>query len=91
MIKKNSNSQIIQGYSAKNQQQVMPIHLNVISYFSTITILFMNIQKTSNNQVQICKNDLCINAEGKYAEAISKAIIVMMLLYGAAALIKAIR
>jgi hypothetical protein len=43
-----------------------------------------------NNSIQVCKKDLCVNAQGEYADRIAKAVTFSILLLGLAALIKAL-
>lgn len=43
------------------------------------------------NQLSLCKKDVCIKAEGKYADAITFAAVAMLLMVGIAALVRASR
>ena len=44
-----------------------------------------------NNEVQVCKNDVCIKAKGQYAELISMAIFFALICTGISYLAKAIK
>lgn len=41
------------------------------------------------NQLSLCRKDVCIKAEGKYADAIAYAVVAMLLMVGFAALVRA--
>lgn len=43
------------------------------------------------NEIKICKADLCIDAKGKYADAIALVFILALILVGSATLIKALK
>lgn len=45
----------------------------------------------TNSSVKLCRQNICLEANGKYAQIITDALTVMIILFGVSALLKAVK